>query len=416
MLFYGVSGRTRKPAPRPAGTPNVDPRLVTTGKKRHAVDAAVIGAGVFGAWTALRLRGTGRSVVLVDAFGAGNTRSSSSGESRLLRFGYGRHALYSRWARYSARAWQEAFRDWDEDLFVRTGVLWMARPDDTALDETAKNLEELRVPFETLDRADMERRYPQFALGPVTRGLLEPTAGVILARRAVQSVVRQAVKRGVDYRIARILPPPAGAARVDALQTNTGDRIVAGAYVFAGGAWLPRIFPDVLGGLVHPTRQEVFFFGPDAGDRRFAPPSTPAWIDPSGGVYAVPDVDGRGYKIGLDRHGPAFDPTSRGDRTVSEDGLERARTVLARRIPALRHAPLIDSRVCAYSNSWNGDFLIDRHPDAANVWLVGAGSGHGFKHGPAVGDYAASRIAGLDGEEPRLTLAAHRPQWKRDIF
>lgn len=390
--------------------------MTTAWKTRHSADIAVIGAGVFGAWTALQLRSTGRSVVLVDAFGAGNTRSSSSGESRLIRFGYGSHALYSRWAQYSAHAWQELLRDWREDLFVRTGVLWMARANDTALDDTARNLQRLQVPFESLDRAEMEHRFPQFTLGPVTRGLLETTAGVILARRAVQSVVRQAVKRSVDYLIARVMPPPADTDRVEALQTTTGDHIVADTYVFACGPWLPHVFPGLLAERIHPTRQEVFFFGPDPGDRRFAAPAMPAWIDPSGGVYGLPDIEGRGFKIGLDHHGSEFDPTTRADRTMSKEGLQVARMILARRMPGLRNAPLLDARVCAYSNSWNGDFLIDRHPDIANVWVVGAGSGHGFKHGPAVGNYVVSQITGLDDPEPRLTFEAHRQQRSRQIF
>lgn len=376
----------------------------------------MIGAGVFGAWTALQLRGTGRSVVLVDAFGAGNTRSSSSGESRLIRCGYGRHAFYSHWARYSARAWQETLRDWREELFFRTGVLWMARADDAMLDETAGNLTRLHVPFETLDRADLERRYPEFGLGPVTRGLLEPNAGVILARRAVRDVVRLAVKRSVDHLIAEVPPPSAKPRRVESLPTNTGERIVADTFVFACGAWLPRVFPDLLGERIHPTRQEVFFFGPDPGDRRFAALAMPAWIDPAGGAYGLPDVEGRGYKIGLDHHGARFDPTTRDDRTASDEGLQVARLILSRRIPALRDAPLLDARVCAYSNSWNGDFLIDRHPDFANVWLVGAGSGHGFKHGPAVGNYVVSQIDELEAPEARLTLAEHRRERARNIF
>lgn len=390
--------------------------MTTASRTQHSADVAVIGAGVFGAWTALQLRRSGRSVVLVDAFGAGNTRSSSSGESRLLRCGYGRHELYSRWAEYSARAWQEALGDWRGDLFVPTGVLWMARAEDAMLDETARHLDRLRVPFETLDRAAMERRYPEFALGPVTRGLLEPTAGVILARRAVRGVVRQAVKRSVDYLIAEVQPPAAKTGRVEALETNTGERIAADTYVFACGAWLPRVFPGLLGERIHPTRQEVFFFGPDPGDRRFTAPAMPAWIDPAGGAYGLPDIEGRGVKIGLDHHGSRFDPTTRDDRTFSDEGLQVARLILSRRIPGLRDAPLLDARVCAYSNSWNGDFLIDRHPDFANVWLVGAGSGHGFKHGPAVGNYVASQIDGIEAPEQRLTLAEHRRERARNIF
>ncbi|MEE2635764.1 MAG: FAD-dependent oxidoreductase [Acidobacteriota bacterium] len=378
-------------------------------------DVVVVGAGVFGAWTALQLRRTGRSVVLVDAFGTGNSRSSSSGASRVIRTGYGGQILYSRWAQRSAHAWHELLRDWRPNLFIRTGVLWMARQDDTTLAKTADTLGLLHTPYERLDRDTLEQRFPQFTFGPITHGLLEPGAGVINARRAVQTVVRQAVKQSVDYRIASVSPPH-GTTRVDTLTTTDGD-IVAGSYVFACGAWLPTLFPTLLGNRIHPTRQEVFFFGAKPGDRQFAPPLMPAWIDFAGGVYGLPDFEGRGFKIGLDHHGPPFDP-DRGDRLASDDALQVARMILARRLPSLQDAPLLEARVCAYSNSWNGDFLIDRHPELENVWLVGGGSGHGFKHGPAVGEYVAGQLSGRDEPEPRFTLAQHEAheQQARRVF
>ena len=244
----------------------------------RASDVVVIGAGVFGAWTALLLRRSGRSVTLVDAFGAGNTRSSSGGASRVFRIGYGREAIYSDWAQRSFSAWLDLFRDARQELFTRTGVLWMARADDPAADETIETLQRLRVGFETLDRTELEQRYPQLSFGPVTRGVLEPEAGVIMARRAVQTVVRQAVKQSVDYRVTAVKPPN-GDGRVDALVASDGTRITAGTYVFACGPWLPKLFPAVLGDRVRPTRQEVFFFGSEPGDRRFAPPAMPAWVD-----------------------------------------------------------------------------------------------------------------------------------------
>ena len=223
----------------------------------RASDVAVIGAGVFGAWSALLLRRSGRSVTLIDAFGAGNTRSSSGGASRVFRVGYGHETLYSRWAQRSFTAWLELFRDSRQELFTRTGVLWMARADDPATDETVETLGQLKVPFETLDRTELEQRYPQLTFGPITRGVLEPEAGVIMARRAVQAVVRQAIKQSVDYRVAAVQPPN-GNGPVDALVTSDGDRIRAGTYVFACGPWLPKLFPAVLGDRLHPTRQEVF--------------------------------------------------------------------------------------------------------------------------------------------------------------
>ena len=208
----------------------------------RASDVVVIGGGVFGAWTALQLRRSGRSVTLVDAFGAGNTRSSSGGASRVFRIGYGRETIYSKWAQRSLAAWQELFRDGRHDLFTATGVLWMARADDASTDATIDTLRHLRVPFETLERPELEQRYPQFNFGPITRGVLEPQAGVIMARRAVQAVVRQAVKQSVDYRVTAVQPPSVDGP-VDTLVTSDGDTITAGTYVFACGAWLPTLFP-----------------------------------------------------------------------------------------------------------------------------------------------------------------------------
>ena len=201
-------------------------------------DVVVVGAGVFGAWTALQLRRAGRSVTLVDAYGAGNTRSSSSGATRVIRIGYGADLLYSQWAQRSAHAWRELFRTCRQDLFTRTGALWMARDDDDTTDATIETLTRLHVPFESLDRDALERRFPQFTFGPITRGLLEPEAGVIMARRAVQLVVRQAVKQSVDYHVAAV-SPPTGEGAIDGLVTSDGSRLTAGTYVFACGPGCP---------------------------------------------------------------------------------------------------------------------------------------------------------------------------------
>jgi glycine/D-amino acid oxidase-like deaminating enzyme len=196
-----------------------------------------------------------------------------------------------------------------------------------------------------------------------------------------------------------------------------GEEIAAAAFVFACGAWLPKLFPSLLGKRIYPTRQEVLFFAPPAGDQRFSPPHLPVWIefiDPRG-PYGFPDIEGRGFKLAFDRHGPAFDPDS-GDRLIGAESVAAARAYLADRFPALRDAPLAESRVCQYENTANGDFLIDRHPDFSNVWLAGGGSGHGFKHGPAVGEYVAMCI--LDGGVPevRFSLASKGEMQNRTVY
>jgi len=363
---------------------------------------AVVGAGVFGAWIAYHLGRSGKTVLLLDAYGAANARASSGGESRIIRMGYGADEIYTRWAIRSLTLWQEFFRSIADPLFSRTGVLWMAREEDPYSLNTLRTLEKFGVPFEKLSRADLERRYPQIDFGPIAWGMLEPDSGAIMARRAVQRVVEAAVDAGVDYRIERV-------------EAARKPGVAAGTFVYACGPWLPKLFPDLLQERIHPTRQEVFFFGVPAGDRRFAPPAMPIWIDFGGEVYGIPDLENRGFKVGPDRHGPAIDPDS-GERVVTAEGIAAARRFLAQRFPALKDAPLVETRVCQYENTSNGDFLIDRHPQIENVWLVGGGSGHGFKHGPALGEYVAARVLEGGAPERRFTLATKEKVRKREVF
>ena len=161
----------------------------------------------------------------------------------------------------------------------------------------------------------------------------------------------------------------------------------AGQFVFACGAWLGKIFPEILGH-VYFRRQEVFFFGVPAGDSQFSAPSLPTWLIQGDEVYGMPDLESRGFKIAFDSHGERVDPDMQ-TRVVSAESIERVRTYVAKRFPALANAPIVESRVCQYENTSNGDFLIHRHPEMNNLWFAGGGSGHGFKHGPAFG--ASSR-------------------------
>ncbi len=381
-------------------------------------DIAVVGAGVFGAWTAFSLQQAGMKVILLDGYGPANSRASSGGESRVIRMGYGTDEIYTRWAMRSLKLWQDFFSRTNEQLFHPTGVLWMAHDEDVYVSETLRTLERSGVEVEKWSRAELHERYPQIEFGPVTWAVFEPASGVLMARRAVQLVVEEAIREGASYLPAAVLTPvgPQGSARLDYIATSSGERILAESFVFACGPWLPKLFPALLGDLIHPTLQEVFFFGASAGDRRFAPPQMPVWLDFKEQIYAIPDLEGRGFKVAIDRHGPACDPDSI-DRVVTIDGLREVRRFLARRVPALKDAPLLETRVCQYENTSNGDFLIDRHPLLDNVWLVGGGSGHGFKHGPVVGEYVAMRINGDDGpSEPRFALTAKEKVQKRVVF
>ncbi len=357
-------------------------------------DVAIIGAGVFGAWTAFYLARAGSRVLIVDQHGAGNSRSSSGGETRVIRMSYGADEIYTRAALRSLELWREFF----PSMFRKTGVLMSASSRDPYILSTRETLEGCGVPFEWLDYAALRKRFPQIRCVRGSVAAFEPLSGVLMARRAVQAVLDAAIAKGAEYQIRRITEP---------------DQKLARTFVFACGPWLPKLFPDVIGDRIRPTRQEVFFFGLPPGDLRWS--KMPVWIAFREGFYTIPALDGRGFKLAIDEHGPRFDPET-GDRTVSRAGIARARSLLKERFPELSDAPLIESRVCLYENTSNGDFLIDRHPHFENVWVVGGGSGHGFKHGPFVGEYVARQILNGGPAERRFSLSEKSTRMQRSVF
>jgi len=141
----------------------------------------------------------------------------------------------------------------------------------------------------------------------------------------------------------------------------------------------------------------------------------PTWLHHAEQVYGMPDLENRGFKISFDSHGPAFDPDA-GERLVPAASVAKVRSYLAHRFPALANAPLLETRVCQYENTSNGDFLIDRHPELENVYLAGGGSGHGFKHGPAVGEYVAKLLGGALIPGSRFTVASKATTQRRNVY
>ena len=327
--------------------------------------------------------------------------------------GYGPDEIYTRWSKQSLVQWKELFAATGARLFHETGVLWLAREGDITLEQTRVALQACGVKHELLAVEELARRYPQVNFDGVARGLLEPESGVLMARRAVNCVIESTARMGVTSGIAQGIAPR-GRGRVKSIATASGERVAAESFVFACGPWLGKVFPELLGTRIFPTRQEVFFFGTPPGDWRFAPPALPTWLFQGDEVYGMPDLESRGLKVALDRHGERVDPDTQ-SRLPSPEGAEWARAYVARRFPALKNAPIVEARVCQYENTSSGDFLIDRHPDFTNVWLVGGGSGHGFKHGPAVGQYTGALVLGEVTAEARFSLASKSTQQNRAV-
>jgi sarcosine oxidase len=400
-----VLGTLRGRSPGPLG--NITDSIWTETKKRPVggsrFDVAVIGAGVFGSWTAWHLAHAGKRVVLLDEYGPANSRASSGGESRIIRMGYGADENYTRLSMRALVLWKEFFARTGTNLFHRTGLLWIGKRETTKAKEIQETLTRCGVAFEKLDHRELTKRYPQFDMNEMTCGILEPESGALMARRSVQAVVNDAIKNGVVYEQLAVETPRAKGP-LTSLTVNSGNQITAETYVFACGSWLEKLFPEVLGQRILPNRQEVFFFGVAPGDASFTPPAMPSWISLHDDTYGLPNLDNRGLKIAHEDFDKRIDPDTQ-IRIVSSEATDRIRQDVARWFPSLKDAPIVETRVCQYETTSNRDFIVDRHPGMENVWLVGGGSGHGFKHGPALGEYVSKRILGTITPEPRFSLA-----------
>jgi glycine/D-amino acid oxidase-like deaminating enzyme len=373
-----------------------------------ALRVVVVGAGAFGGWTALALQRRGARVTLIDAWGAGHARASSGGESRVIRAAYGSRAVYTELSLRALDLWR-AF-DPDRRLLRETGVLWLFGQDDGFGRASADVMRQQGGGLEELAMADAARRYPQIAFGGVRTVFWEPNAGFLHARLACLDVVERFVLEGGDYRCrAARTPVETGGDALVRLPLTDGTSHEADAFVFACGPWLPEVFPEAVGPRIATPRQDVLYFGTPSGNPDFHADQLPVWMDFAAGsregqIYGVPATRTSGFKVADDAPGPAFDPTN-GDRIVGPESVARARAFLAMRFPALAKSPLVGSEVCQYEATPDAHLIVDRHPRSSNVWILGGGSGHGFKMGPAIGEMMAAVL--LDGvaPDPQFSLA-----------
>jgi glycine/D-amino acid oxidase-like deaminating enzyme len=366
---------------------------------------AVVGAGAFGGWTALHLQRAGLQVTLLDAWGPGNARASSGGETRVIRTIYGPTRKYVEMAARALALWREWDRAAGEQFYRQTGVLWMiSGADDSYARQSLPFLRDLKLQCDEMDTAAASKRWPQINFEGVSKIYFEHEGGYLLARHACDAVVREFVRIGGTYHQAAVASITADGKRPD-VRLADGTSLRADRYLFACGPWLGPLFPDVIGARVKPTRQEVFYFGTPAGDDRFSDSRFPVWVEAGERfIYGIPGNLHRGFKAADDGRGPEFDPTT-GDRNPTPD-LERAmREFVSRRFPSLKSAPVLGGEVCQYENSPDGHFIIDRHPAMPDLWIAGGGSGHGYKMGPALGEILARQIREDAAPDPFFALA-----------
>lgn len=356
---------------------------------------AVIGAGAFGGWSALHLLRHGFKVTLIDCWGAGNSRSSSGDETRVIRSTYGNNEMYFDMNVRALQLWKENEIKFNKKLFYNTGVLWLCYQEkNPMIDDSISFSKKHAMEYQHLSASELKNKFDVLNSADLHHAFYDPYGGYLKARESCEAVKEAFVNEGGDYVEAYVKPGNIASEKLQSISFSSGEKVEADLYLFACGAWLHSIFPDVLGEVITCSRQEVYYFGAPAGKETLFK-NFPVWVDVDGEdfYYGIPTHSNRGFKIGVDRRGARFDP-SFDDRVISPAVLEKARTFIAHRFPDLKDSPLLEGRVCPYENSPDGNFIFDRHPKASNVIFLGGGSGHGFKHSPALGELVAEVLTG----------------------
>jgi len=303
-------------------------------------------------------------------------------------------------------------------MFHQTGVLWMAGKNDAFERGSLAELRDAGVPYEELSVGELKKRWPQINFEGVQWGFHEPEGGYLTARGACLSAVAGFLEEGGEFRQAWVKGEAIESAPIGDVLLSDSTRLAADQYVFACGPWLGKIFPDTIGDKILATKQDVLFLGAPRGTDLFEETRLPVWADHGEHfMYGIPGNQYRGFKVADDTRGAPFDPTS-GERMVSPETIRKVREYLSFRFPLMKDAPIVETRVCQYENSPDHNFIIDRHPRAENVWIVGGGSGHGFKHGPALGEMVAELVVENKSTDPlfglerfaTVTNPKHKPQ------
>ncbi len=345
---------------------------------------------------------------MIDAWGPAHARSSSGDETRVIRSTYGANELYFDLNVRALTLWKENQQAFGAQLFHNTGVLWFCYEEKTPLvDDSIPFARKHRMEYQYLSPVELRKKFPLIDVGDLHHAYFDPYGGYLKARESVQIVSKNFIKEGGNYIQSFVKPKTISANKLNGLILSNGDHLQADTYIFSCGSWLGELFPETLGEIITCTKQEVYYFGVPSQDS-LAYENLPVWVDVDGKdfYYGIPGNSHRGFKLGVDIRGKEFDPTA-GDHIHTPETLEKARLFITHRFPGLKHAPLIESRVCPYENSPDGNFIFDLLPGTTNAFILGGGSGHGFKHGPALGQLVAKVLSG-DQKVPKLFLLKNR--------
>jgi len=350
-------------------------------------DVGIVGLGAMGSMTALELARRGTRVIGFDRFRPPHPFGSSTGRTRIIREAYFEHPQYVPLVQRAYVKWAELERDGGVPLLTPTGGLMIGPPEGILVSGARRSATLHELPFEMLTARDVRRRFPVFLVRPHEAGLYEPRAGILRPEAAIETALALAALAGAELRYDEAVLEWRPETEAISVRTPSGEYRVK-RLILAGGAWMAGTLAGSPLGLTV-ARQTLFWFEPEGDRMLVSADRMPVfmWEWATGEMfYGFPD-QGSGVKVAIHHQGEPADPDTARRAAVPEEA-ERLRAIMSELTPAF-NGRLLESAVCLYTNTPDGDFLIDRSPVDARVILASPCSGHGFKFAPAIGEVLA---------------------------
>ncbi|MCH8258607.1 MAG: N-methyl-L-tryptophan oxidase [Planctomycetes bacterium] len=357
-------------------------------------DVIVLGVGAMGASACYHLASRGAAVLGLEQFDIPNDQGSAHGQSRAFRMCYFEHPDYVPLLRRSLELWHQLEEITERKLLHMTGGIWFGPADCELIAGSRDAAVTHGLVHEWIEHDDAAKRYPQFTMPDEYVGFYEPQAGVLLPERIISACAEHAAKRGAVLRANEAVVDWQSNARSVNVQTTQGS-YEADQLVVCAGPWSGRVL-DEIGVKLSVTRQIAIWVQPPEAEL-FALGALPIWaIDrPKGGMYyGFPILNDKpGFKLAIHCAGEPTDPDTI-DRVAQPDEMNELREMLSRFIPGA-DGPLLEASVCMYTNTPDAHFIVDHHPQHANVTIACGFSGHGFKFASVIGEALADLA--LDG-------------------
>ncbi|MBV9605769.1 MAG: N-methyl-L-tryptophan oxidase [Solirubrobacterales bacterium] len=371
-------------------------------------DVLVVGLGAMGSGTCAQLAARGASVIGIDQYDPPHPLGSTHGETRMTRVAVGEGAEYVPLVRRSHELWREIEADTGTRLLTQPGGLIMSRPGAWFFEGTRELARRLGIEHEELSPAELRERFPMFAVDEQTEGYYEPEAGFVRPEDAVRAQLELARRAGAELRLReRVLSWSASRHGVGVVTDRA--RYTGGQLILCAGPWLPELFPEGRD-LFAIYRQVQLWFPIRQGYEQLR--SMPVFVWDFGGergdfvhfdgFYGFPAVDGLsgGIKVATETYETTTMPDGYQHPPTAAETAAMYHHCIECRLPWLGPEP-VRGLSCLYTSTRASRFVIDRHPEHAEVLIVSACSGHGFKHSPAIGEAVAQWVT--DGH-PQLDL------------